>query len=72
MPLAFIYAIILVILGALRLLMPEIHGLLMVLAKISAACLVISALVDLWTMRKNVEPATMTEASLTTEGATEA
>gem|GEM_PF-3122484 len=67
MPLAFIYAIILVILGALRLLMPEIHGLLMVLAKTSATCLVISALVDLWGMRKGTEPPSMTEASLTTD-----
>jgi len=66
-PLAFIYAIILVILGALRLLMPEIHGLLMVLAKTSATCLVISALVDLWGMRKGTEPPSMTEASLTTD-----
>ncbi|MBF0875912.1 hypothetical protein HKD21_03495 [Gluconobacter cerevisiae] len=67
MPLAFIYAIILVILGVLRLLMPEIHGLLMVLAKVSATCLVISALIDLWVMRKGVEPPSMTEASLTAD-----
>ncbi len=67
MPLAFIYAIILVILGALRLAMPEMHGLLMVLAKISAACLVISALVDLWMMREGVAPPSMTEASFTAD-----
>lgn len=67
MPLAFIYAIILVILGALRLAMPEVHGLLMVLAKISAACLVISALVDLWMMQEGSEPPSMTEASFTAD-----
>ncbi|GBR44877.1 hypothetical protein [Gluconobacter roseus] len=67
MPLAFIYAIILVILGALRLAMPEAHGLLMVLAKISAGCLVISALVDLWMMREGSEPPSMTEASFTAD-----
>ncbi|MBS1102786.1 hypothetical protein JK202_07100 [Gluconobacter sp. Dm-62] len=67
MPLAFIYAIILVILGALRLVMPQAHGLLLVLAEISATCLVISALVDLWMMREGVEPPSMTEASFTAD-----
>lgn len=67
MPLAFVYAIILVTLGALRLAIPEAHGLLMTLAKISAVCLVISALVDLWMMRKGVEPPSMTEASFTAD-----
>ena len=67
MPPAFVYAIILVILGALRLAMPEAHGLLMTLAKISAVCLVISALVDLWMMREGVEPPSMTEASFTAD-----
>lgn len=67
MPLAFIYAIILVILGALRLVMPEIHGLLMILAKIDAAYLVISALVALWIMREDVAPPSMTEASFTAD-----
>lgn len=67
MPLAFIYAIILVILGALRLAIPAAHGLLMVLAGISSACLVISALVDLWMMREGTEPPSMTEASFTAD-----
>ncbi|KXV12321.1 hypothetical protein [Gluconobacter oxydans] len=67
MPLAFVYAIILVILGALRLAMPEADGLLMTLAKVSAVCLVISALVDLWMMREGVEPPSMTEASFTAD-----
>ncbi|MFT8488974.1 MAG: hypothetical protein ABF672_00325 [Gluconobacter oxydans] len=67
MPLAFVYAIILVILGALRLAMPEAHGLLMTLANVSAVCLVISALVDLWMMREGVEPPSMTEASFTAD-----
>ncbi|MBF0858472.1 hypothetical protein [Gluconobacter vitians] len=67
MPLAFIYVIILAILGVLRLAMPEAHGLLMILAKISATCLVISALVDLWMMREGSEPPSMTEASFTAD-----
>ncbi|GBQ93277.1 hypothetical protein NKW43_08850 [Gluconobacter albidus] len=67
MPLAFIYAIILVILGVLRLLMPETHGLMMVLAKVSATCLVISALIDLWMMREGKPPPSLTEASFTTD-----
>ncbi|QQX90458.1 hypothetical protein IGS75_09680 [Gluconobacter sphaericus] len=67
MPLAFVYAIILVILGALRLAMPEAHGLLMTLAKVNVFCLVISALMDLWMMRERVEPPSMTEASFTAD-----
>ncbi|GBR70121.1 hypothetical protein AA103587_1704 [Gluconobacter kanchanaburiensis NBRC 103587] len=53
MPLAFVYAIILVILGLLRLAIPQAHGLFLMLAEISAVCLVVSALIDLLMMRDN-------------------